>query len=104
MEEKMKNMTQEELDAYMETIPEWKRGALVIAQTEEEQKEQAKGVFRRAKDKLSTKINESGPVQRFKESDEYDKLSKLREEYKAEFQEFKGNLKEGLDMSHSPIV
>lgn len=29
-EEKQKEMTQEELDAYMESIPEWKRGALVV--------------------------------------------------------------------------
>jgi hypothetical protein len=33
----MKNMSQEELDAYMESIPEWKRGALVVSQTEEQQ-------------------------------------------------------------------
>jgi hypothetical protein len=25
----MKDMTEEELEAYMESIPEWKRGALV---------------------------------------------------------------------------
>jgi hypothetical protein len=30
-QEKMKNMSQEELDAYMESIPEWKRGALVVS-------------------------------------------------------------------------
>ena len=30
LEEKMKDMTPEELDAYMESIPEWKRGALVV--------------------------------------------------------------------------
>ena len=29
-EEKQKEMTQEEIDAYMESIPEWKRGALVV--------------------------------------------------------------------------
>jgi hypothetical protein len=27
----MKEMTQEEMDAYMESIPEWKRGALVVS-------------------------------------------------------------------------
>lgn len=31
--DKMKDMTPEELDAYMQQIPEWKRGALVVAQT-----------------------------------------------------------------------
>lgn len=29
-------MTPEELDAYYESIPEWKRGALVVGETEEE--------------------------------------------------------------------
>ena len=29
LEAKMKEMTEEELEAYMESIPEWKRGALV---------------------------------------------------------------------------
>ena len=36
-EEKQKEMTQEELDAYMESIPEWKRGALVVNDQEEEE-------------------------------------------------------------------
>lgn len=104
IEEKMANMTQEELDAYMEQIPEWKRGALMVAETEEEQMEQRKGVYRRTKEKLSAKINETEAYQRFKKSEEYDNLQKLRNEYAAEYQEFKGNLKEGIDMSHSPIV
>jgi hypothetical protein len=30
MELKMKEMTPEQLDAYMQAIPEWKRGALVV--------------------------------------------------------------------------
>lgn len=29
-------MTQEELDAYWESIPEWKRGALVVGENEGE--------------------------------------------------------------------
>ena len=36
-EEKQKEMTQEELDAYMESIPEWKRGALVVGDQEEQE-------------------------------------------------------------------
>ena len=35
-EEKQKEMTQEEIDAYMESIPEWKRGALVVGDQQEE--------------------------------------------------------------------
>jgi hypothetical protein len=30
LEDTMKEMTPEQLDAYMESIPEWKRGALVV--------------------------------------------------------------------------
>jgi hypothetical protein len=30
MEEKAASMTPEEMEAYMESIPEWKRGALVV--------------------------------------------------------------------------
>jgi hypothetical protein len=30
LEQKAEEMTPEELEAYMETIPEWKRGALVV--------------------------------------------------------------------------
>lgn len=59
----MDQMTPEELDAYMESIPEWKRGALVVAQTEEEQIEQRKGIFSRAKDRVSEKLNETESFQ-----------------------------------------
>lgn len=88
--EKMKDMTPEEIDAYMQQIPEWKRGALVVAQTEEEQIEEQKGVFRRTKDKISRRINDTEYVRNFKESEEYERINKLR----AEYQEFKGELKE----------
>jgi len=33
--EKMKDMTPEEIEKHMESIPEWKRGALVVVQNEE---------------------------------------------------------------------
>lgn len=61
-QEKMKNMSQEELDAYMESIPEWKRGALVVSQTEEQQAEELKGFFGKAKDRLKNRINKSETV------------------------------------------
>jgi hypothetical protein len=38
-EERMSEMTQEELDAYMEEIPEWKRGALVVSDAPEEEEQ-----------------------------------------------------------------
>ena len=58
----MKNMSQEELDAYMESIPEWKRGALVVSQTEEEQAEELKCFFVKATDRLKNRINQNETV------------------------------------------
>jgi hypothetical protein len=44
LELKMKEMTPEEMDAYWESIPEWKRGALVVQNADGEVEEEAEGV------------------------------------------------------------
>ena len=78
-EEKQKEMTQEELDAYMEDIPEWKRGALVVGNPEEEEeKKEAPGIFGRVKNKVKSKIDNTEAAQKFYESEDYEKLTKLR--------------------------
>jgi len=46
-EELEKEMTQEEIDAMEESIPEWKRNALTV--TDSEVQEEKKGVFGRMK-------------------------------------------------------
>ena len=51
-EEKQKEMTPEELDAYMESIPEWKRGALVVDDNQEEADEEKPGIFGRMKNRV----------------------------------------------------
>ena len=51
-EEKQKEMTPEELDAYMESIPEWKRGALVVDENQEEPEEEKPGIFGRMKNRV----------------------------------------------------
>lgn len=56
LEEKMAEMSPEELEAYMESIPEWKRGALVVTESGEEQNEEVEGVFRRIRGKISGKV------------------------------------------------
>lgn len=56
-QEKMKDMTQEEIDAYMEKIPEWKRGALVVSNAEEKEEQETKGLFGRTKDRFKDRIN-----------------------------------------------
>ena len=54
MQEKTDAMTPEELQAYMDSIPEWKRGALVVVETKEE--EQVKGLLGKIKNKLGEKV------------------------------------------------
>ena len=45
-------MTPEELDAYMESIPEWKRGALVVDDNQEELDEEKPGLLGRMKNRV----------------------------------------------------
>ena len=66
-------MSPEELDAYMESIPEWKRGALVVTEQEKEQ-EAKKGLFGKLKSKASERFNETDFAKDFKQSEEYEKL------------------------------
>ena len=99
-EEKQKEMTQEELDAYMESIPEWKRGALVVGDQEEEEQKEAPGIFGRVKGKVKQKIDNTEMAQKFYESEDYEKLTKLRDEAK----EFRAELRDQVDASQSPVV
>jgi hypothetical protein len=50
------------MDAYWESIPEWKRGALVVQNADGEVEEEAEGVFKRLKSKLVTKVKETAIV------------------------------------------
>ena len=52
----MAKMTQEEIDAMEAEIPEWKKGALVLQDDEEEEKE-APSRFRQARDMIRQKID-----------------------------------------------
>ena len=49
-------MTPEEIEAYYESIPEWKRGALVVGDKAEDEAEEL-GRFGRFKGKLQEKID-----------------------------------------------
>lgn len=53
-EEKIKDMTEEELAAMEESIPEWKRTAMVVTESKEEVKQ--KGIFGKMKDKVREKV------------------------------------------------
>lgn len=92
-------MTPEELDAYYESIPEWKRGALVVnEETEEDQQET--GIYGRLKGRMREKIDSTEAAQNFYESEEYKKLQDVRNEVKS----FKSELKEQVDGSQNPVV
>jgi hypothetical protein len=84
-------MTPEELEAMEANTPEWKRGALVVSDKNEE--EEYKGAFGKFKDNIKGKISKTEAAARFKESEEYKKIKEMRSNY----QEFKGNLKEGVE-------
>lgn len=83
-------MTPEEIAAMEETIPEWKRNALVIASDDEEEQEVKRGVFGRMKDNVSGKINQTEAAQNFYKSEEYKKV----EEYRKEYKEFRSDLRD----------
>ena len=89
MEEKMKEMTQEEIDAIQEQIPEWKRNAVVL-QEDEPEEEKAKGIFGRAKAAAGDRIRSTTAVQNMMQSEEYKQLKDLREDYKS----FRADVKE----------
>lgn len=59
IEAKMDAMTPEELDAYMEAIPEWKRGALQVQENQDLEEEEVQSIFKRARAKAGKKIKES---------------------------------------------
>ena len=75
MEEKQKNMTPEEIAAMEESIPEWKRNALVIASDDEEEEEKReRGIFGKMKAKVGERVGNTEAAQKFYQSEEYKKI------------------------------
>jgi len=72
MEAKQEEMTPEEIEAMEASVPEWKRGALVV--TDEGQQEEKKGIFGRIKSKVSGKISSTEAAKKFYESEDYEKI------------------------------
>ena len=89
-EDKQKDMTPEEIAAMEESIPEWKRNALVIASDDEEEEKQKRGIIGRMKGRIGDKLNETEAAQNFYGSEEYKKIENMRKEVK----EFKADLKD----------
>ena len=95
----MKEMTPEELDAYWESIPEWKRGALVVQDAEGEVVEEAEGVFKRLRSKVSNRVKETSLVKDLMEK-EGENIDWARKEYN----QFKSDAKEQIETSHNPVI
>lgn len=96
LEEKMAALSPEELEAYMESIPEWKRGALVVTEPGEEEQE-VQGIFKKIRSKISGKIQDTSLVKSFKEDENVQWARK-------EYQQVKGDAREQIEMSHNPLV
>ena len=99
-EDKQKDMTPEEIAEMEESIPEWKRNAVVIVSTDEEEEQAQRGVFGRMRSRVADSINETEAAQNFYKSEEYAKV----EEYRKEYRDFKTEFREQVDASHSPLV
>lgn len=91
-EAKIKDMTEEELAELEESIPEWKRSAIVVTEKEEVKQ---RGLFGRMKDRVKDKVTSSDRWKDIEQSEDYDKIQKLRKEV----QEFKGDVKEQAEQS-----
>lgn len=85
-------MTEEELAELEESIPEWKRSAVVVTEKEEVKK---RGLLGRMKDSVKDKVTSSDRWKDIEQSEDYEKLRQLRKEV----QEFKGDVREQAEQS-----
>jgi hypothetical protein len=58
IEKQTAEMTPEQLAAYWEAIPEWKRGALVVTNSEKEE-EEVQGILKRVRAKIGSKVKQT---------------------------------------------
>ena len=91
-------MTPEELEEFEASIPEWKKGALVVSEAVSE--EEQRGLFGRLSDKAKHRFSQTEAGKRFYESEDYEKVKQVR----ANYQEFKDNLKDGIENTQNPAV
>lgn len=95
MQEKMEEMTPEEIEALQAEVPERLQGQLILQSDDEEEKVKP-GYY----GKLKEKISSTEAAQNFYKSDEFKKIEDLRKEAA----EFKADLRDQADASHSPVV
>ncbi len=90
LEIKLKNeeLTAEQIEEMEKQIPEWKRGALTVSDVQVE--EERKGLIKKLKSSVKSKINQTDTAKQFYQSEEYKRLESIKNEYK----EFKSNFVE----------
>lgn len=98
MEEKRKELTPEELEEIEKSIPEWKKGALVVS--EEAAEEERRGLLGRFSDNVKHRFGQTEAGKKFYESEDYEKMKEVR----ANYQEFRNNLREGVENTQNPAV
>ena len=91
-------LSAEELEKIEGAIPDWKKGAVVM--TDQPQQEEKPGLFKRLRNKVSSRISETEAMKNFKETDDYKKIDEMRKEMR----EFKHNLKDEIDSTQNPVV
>lgn len=96
--QKESELSQEDIDRLEETIPDWKKGAVTL--TDSQIKEEKAGLLGKLKKHVAKKISNTETAQQFYQSEEYKKIEKMRQE----LGEFKSNLKEEIDSTQNPVV
>lgn len=97
-EERLKELTPEEIEEMEKSIPEWKRNALVT--TDQEVVEEKLSTYMRMKQKAKQSFDKTKFAEEYYESEEYKKLQETR----AHYSEFKSVLKDEVEMSQDPKV
>ena len=93
MEEKLAQMTAEEIEEYEKTIPEWKRGALVTSDGKVQEKTGAFG-------NLKNRLYDTQTYKDLAASEQGQHLKEVRQNYK----DFRANPKDQVETSQSPLV
>lgn len=83
-------MTPEEIEELEQSIPEWKRQAIVLQGGGDAEPEKP-GYF----GSLKEKVSQTGAAKKFMESEDFEKITAMRDNYR----QFRSNLSEGVETS-----
>lgn len=89
---------EEWIEAQQENIPEWKRGAIQVVDTQVP--EEKKGFFSRWTNKVKSKLSSTDSAKQFYESENYKQIQEVQANYK----EFRTKLSEQIEETQNPLV